>query len=117
MTHNQYVFAVKKAPKYNELDVFVSDMLASVAFLPSEDDAAAEPEMSLVSELHMIWMVLAAPFCEFFKELDMTQKECADRFLIPYRTVQNWVGGINRCAPYTRLMMAELCGLIKRDEL
>lgn len=41
----------------------------------------------------------------------LTQANFAQRFVIPLRTLESWLGGTNACPPYTRLMLAKLCGL------
>ena len=44
----------------------------------------------------------------------LSQRELAERFGIPRRTVEDWCRGIATPANYTRLMMAELLGLVER---
>ena len=38
-------------------------------------------------------------------EYQMSRREFAEYFNIPYRTVQNWELGCRRCPPYLREMM------------
>ena len=42
---------------------------------------------------------------ELRKQSGMTQKQFADYFEIPYRTVQNWEGGVNKCPEYLLKLM------------
>lgn len=42
---------------------------------------------------------------------DLTIKEVSDQFGIPYRTVQNWAGGISTPPNYTLIMMYNLLDL------
>lgn len=44
-------------------------------------------------------------------EAKALQANFAQRFVIPLRTLESWLGGTNTCPPYTRLMLAKLCGL------
>ena len=55
--------------------------------------------------------ILAVPFRDLLKAMDLTQTECCRRFEIPLRTVQHWANGDRECPPYVRLMMAELTGI------
>lgn len=47
------------------------------------------------------------------KAVGLTQAGLAQRFCIPKRTVEDWCRGVRTCAPYIRLMMCELLGLIE----
>lgn len=47
---------------------------------------------------------------------NLTQAALAARFQIPKRTVEDWCTGRRTCAPYIRLMMCELLGLIQHPE-
>ena len=49
----------------------------------------------------------------------MTQKQFADYFLIPKRTVENWEGGINSCPEYLKCLIEYKLikeGLIKEEK-
>lgn len=41
----------------------------------------------------------------------LNQRELAERFGIPRRTVEDWCRGVRQCPPYVRLMMQECLGL------
>ena len=113
MTTEQRCLAASEAANYSDPDAFVSDMILSSAFLPPEDEAA-EPDLSQIPGLRLIWGAVHAPFREFLATLDMTQSECSRRFGIPLKTVQNWASSSptarRECPVYVRLMMAELAG-------
>ena len=47
-------------------------------------------------------------FKEIVKQSNMTIKELAQRFDIPYRTAQNWNSGQRLCVPYILKMMCEI---------
>lgn len=51
---------------------------------------------------------------EICKAAGMTQTAVAERFGIPRRTMEDWCRGVSKCPIYTRLMMQECLGLIKR---
>lgn len=42
---------------------------------------------------------------ELRKQTGMTQKQFADYFEIPHRTVQNWEGNVNKCPEYLLKLM------------
>ena len=54
------------------------------------------------------------PFAQFLSERNLKMKYVSERFNIPYRTVQNWKAGINRCPDYVLNMMQELIGIDKK---
>ena len=47
---------------------------------------------------------------EIAKKANLSQRKLAERFHIPYRTMEDWCRGINGCPLYTRLMMQECLG-------
>ena len=65
-------------------------------------------------ELANIHCVANTSFRGFLKEIKLTQTECARRFAIPLRTVQNWATDTRPCPEYVKLMIAEIMGLIER---
>jgi len=52
------------------------------------------------------------PFRDLLSAMGLNQANCARRFNIPLRTVQNWAGELRQAPPYVRLMMAEITGLL-----
>lgn len=46
------------------------------------------------------------------EEAGLTQRDLAERFFIPRRTVEDWCRGVRTPPDYVRLMMQELLGLI-----
>ena len=44
----------------------------------------------------------------------LTQAAFSERFCVPLRTIEEWVGGRRTPPPYVKLMMAELIGAIER---
>lgn len=45
----------------------------------------------------------------------LNQRELAERFGIPRRTVEDWCRGVRQCPSYVRLMMQECLGLYHPD--
>ena len=51
------------------------------------------------------------------KAAGLTQKSMADRMLIPFRTIQDWEGGLHAPPPYVqRFVLNELESLTKEKE-
>lgn len=92
-------------------DVFVSEWATSSLFLDPEDEGDIPAE--LIQWLSQLWDVAHMSLPEIRATTGLSQNKMADRFCIPRRTVQNWEQR-GTCPDYTRLMMAEILGLIKR---
>lgn len=56
-----------------------------------------------------------SPFRQLLSDLGMSQAECARRYGIPYRTVQNWAEGVNACPPYLMEMIRKIDRLERPD--
>lgn len=46
----------------------------------------------------------------------MSQRKLAERFGIPYRTMENWCEGRRKCPDYVKMMMQEILGLITTQD-
>lgn len=62
------------------------------------------------SDVNMTNDPAVTPFADFLLRNNIKIKKIAERFGIPYRTVQNWKYGINKCPDYVLNMMQELIG-------
>lgn len=56
-----------------------------------------------------------SPFRQMLSDLHMSQAECARRYGIPYRTVQNWALGVNACPVYLMDMIRKIEWLERPD--
>ncbi|MGN0266894.1 MAG: helix-turn-helix domain-containing protein [Lachnospiraceae bacterium] len=50
------------------------------------------------------------PFAAFLSGNNLTMKKASALFGIPYRTVQNWKSGVNKCPDYVLAMMKKILG-------
>lgn len=105
MTHHEFALVVGEMENYTDCDAFVSDLALSSMWGEEADIAA------LADELGTIWDVVHMSFNELRARTGMTQTAFAERFCIPRRTVENWSGRTS-CPLYTKLMMADLLGLL-----
>ena len=107
MTDKQFCQAFREARQYSDPDAFASDVALSDIFPAVEDNDLP----ALVEELHHVWRYAHITVREIVQHTGLTQANFAQRFVIPLRTLESWLGGTSACPPYTRLMLAKLCDL------
>lgn len=107
MTDKQFYSAFRAAQQYSDPDVFASVVALSDIFPADEDDDL----QALAEELRHVWRYAHITVREIVQHTGLTQANFAHRFVIPLRTLESWLGGTNACPPYTRLMLAKLCGI------
>lgn len=104
LTDKQIYTLFSDAAGSPDADAFAADAALS---LTDPTDPEQGVDLDLFRQLHTLWQIANAPFRELLGLLGLNQTQCATRFCIPLRTVQDWAGG-RRAAPlYLRLMMAE----------
>lgn len=109
MTEKQIYRLFGEAANYADPEAFASD--AALSLLDPEDPGQ-EIDMGLYAQLQVLWSVANDPFRRLLERMELNQSQCATRFCIPLRTVQDWAGGRRTSPPYVRLMMAEAVGLL-----
>ena len=45
---------------------------------------------------------------EIAQAAGLSMRKLAERFQIPYRTMENWSAGVNQCPEYIKKMMCEI---------
>lgn len=110
MNDKQIYIFYGETGNYTDPNAYASDVALSML---DPEDAEQKIDMELFEQLRTLWHVANDPFKDMLERMGLNQTQCATRFCIPLRTVQNWAGEINACPPYTRLMMAEASGIIK----
>lgn len=106
MTDKQFYAAFRTAQQYSDPDAFASDVALDIF-----PDVATEDLPDLAEELRHVWRYAHITVREIVQHTGLSQTDFAYRFAIPLRSVQNWISGSRDCPPYTRLMLARLCGL------
>lgn len=106
MTDKQFYAAFRAAQQYSAPDAFASDVALDIF-----PDVATEDFPDLAEELRHVWRYAHITVREIVQHTGLSQTDFAYRFAIPLRSVQNWISGSRDCPPYTRLMLARLCGL------
>lgn len=90
---------------------FISDWALS-SIWEDRPDADIPPEH--VSQLGSIWDASHRSVREIAKLSGLSQRKLAERFCIPYRSIEDWCRGLHNPPDYVRLMMQECLGLIDR---
>lgn len=91
-------------------ETFVSDWALSSIWCDSDnDDIPAER----LDQIGKVWDAANRSIMEIAEAAGLSHRKLAERFGIPYRTVENWCSG-NRTPPdYVLLMMQECLGLVR----
>lgn len=82
-----------------------------------KDSADAEVPNQRISDLGALWDVAHASIREIRAYTGLTRTNFALRYLIPYRTVENWERGDSQCPDYVRLLLAQVTGYYRRPEV
>lgn len=109
MTINQYHAAVAEVANYTDQNSYISDLALSAIW---GDPGCADIPATRVEQLGEIWDA----YHRSVKEIAAAGLSCrklAERFCVPYRTMEDWSAGKSTCPIYTRLMMQECLGLLK----
>lgn len=111
MTNKQFLLCVSECGNYLSREEYVSDLAQSSMW----DDA---PETLIPQErleaLEKIWDAVNRNIKDIASESGMSQRKLAERFCIPYRTMEDWCAEKRECKLYDRLMMQECLGLLQR---
>lgn len=110
---NDHTFSIlwAEALTTSDRDAYVSDWALSSIWA---DAPEAEISQDRIDYLGRLWDVAHMGVREICKASKLSQVALSQRFGIPYRTIQNWCGDVNKCPDYVRLMMAECLGLIQK---
>lgn len=114
MTDKQYSICVTEAQNYTDRDAYISDMALSSVWGDSSDTQISQDRLE---QLGSIYDAVHRSVKDIAAAAGLSVRAMAIRFCIPQRTVENWycVGKSARdCPLYTRLMMQECLGLLKR---
>lgn len=107
VTDKQFYAAFRAAQQYSDPGPFASSIALSDIFPAVDGDDLP----TLIEELRHVWRYAHITVREIVQHTGLTQADFAQRFVIPQRTVESWCTGDRACPPYTRLMLAKLCGL------
>ena len=113
LTDKQIYTYLGETAEYTDRDAFASDVAVSVYDAAGLSDDIAP---AFVEQLARLWDVIRLPFRDLLAAFGIGQTACSRRFCISIKTVQRWCSASDNyareCAPYIRLMMAELLGYL-----
>lgn len=111
MTDKQYSICLSEIQNYTDRDAYISDLALSSIW---GDEPGANIPSDRIEVLGQIYDAAHRSVKDIAAAAGMSSRKLAERFCIPYRTMENWCGGKSICADYTRMMMQECLGLIKK---
>lgn len=111
MTDKQFCFCVAETANYTDRDAYVSDLALSSIWADSED--APVPE-SRIAVLAGIWDASRRTVKQIAVASGLSCRKLAERFCIPYRTMEDWAAGRRESPLYVRLMMQEALAILAR---
>ena len=114
MTDKQYSICVTEAQNYTDRDAYISDMALSSMWGDSPDTPIPQDRLE---QMGTIYDAVHRSVKDIAAAAGLSVRAMAIRFCIPQRTVEGWccTGKSARdCPLYTRLMMQECLGLLKR---
>lgn len=111
MTNKQFYICVGEATCYADRDSFISDFALSSMW---EDDETSEIPPERIAALGEIYEACHRSIKDIASAAGLSNRKLAERFCIPYRTVEDWSAGKRECALYMRLMMQECLGILRR---
>ena len=113
LTDKQINTYIEETAAYTSREAFASDVSISAYDAAGLTDDI-DPEF--VEQVARLWDVIRLPFRDLLAAFGIGQTACARRFCIGVKTVQRWCSAsdsyVRECAPYIRLMMAELLGYL-----
>lgn len=111
MTNKQFFVCVAEIDNYSDPAAYVSGLALSSMWGDAEDDAIPQERIEFLSQL---WDAFHRSVKEIAAAAGMSQRSLAERFCVPYRTMEDWCTGKRACKLYDRLMMQECLGLLQR---
>ena len=116
MTNKRFSVCVAEIDNYSDRDAYVSDLALLSMWGDAEDAAIPQERIEFLTKL---WDACHRSVKDIAAAAGLSQRKLAERFCIPYRTVECWCGSrtspsARSCPLYTRLMMQECLGLLHR---
>lgn len=109
MTDTQFAACVRAVPAYADVDAYVSDLALSSMWGDAE---TADIPAARIDQLRAIYTAVNRPVRAIVAAAGLSQRKLAERFMIPYRTMEDWCRGVRECPAYVRLMIQECLGLL-----
>ena len=107
-----YQTCLSEAQNYTDRDAYIGDLALSSIW---GDDEAADIPQERLDWLGQLYDAAHRSVKEIAAAAGLSQRKLAERFAVPYRTMENWCGGKRECPVYVKMMMQELLGLVRHD--
>lgn len=104
MNEKQFARCVKELKKYSDREAYISDICSYPMWETTQDEK--------VTDVSRIWDAAHRNVKDISELAGISQRKMAERFGIPYRTMENWSEGKRKCPVYVLLMMQECMGII-----
>ena len=111
MTDKQYSFCINEVKNYTDRDAYISDLSLSSIWGDAADSGIPSDR---IDQLGILYDADHRSVRDIAAVARLSQRKLAERFCIPYRTVEDWCAGRRSCPDYVRMMMQECLGLLKR---
>lgn len=109
MTINQYRACIKEVFAYTDRDSYISDLALSEIWGDAPEDPIPDARLAA---LGMIWDAAHRTVPEIARAAGLSNRKLAERFCIPYRTVEDWAADRRDSPLYVRLMLQQCLGLL-----
>ena len=109
MTNSQYRACIAEVANYTDPDAYVSDLALSEIWADAEDAPIPDER---VEALRKLWDAYHRTVGQIAAAAGLSSRKLAERFCIPYRTMEDWTAGRREPPLHVRLMMQEILGLL-----
>lgn len=109
MTDKQFYALFGEALSSTDRDDFVSAWALSSIW---DDAPDTDIPKGRLTHLVSIWDAAHRSVRDITVASELSQRKLAERFCIPYRTMEDWCRGLRTPPDYVRLMMQRLLGLV-----
>lgn len=106
MTNKQRLECIREMGAYTDRDAYVSDLALSSVWADDDDDAESPQER--IDELSDLWDAWHCTVKDIAAAAGMSCRKLAERFGIPYRTMEGWSSGKRVPPDYILAMMREI---------
>lgn len=104
-----YKLCVSEASEYADRDAFVSDLALSTEWGDHDDD---DIPAERIAWLGQIYDATHRDLRSVLSVTGLNQKELANRYDIPLRSIENWCRGVSSPPPYLLMLIQESLGLV-----
>lgn len=111
MTDKQFLACCQEIENYQDKDAYISDMALSSIWEDAPETGITQDRIAAIGG---IWDAYHRSIKDIADASGLSQRKLAERFFIPYRTVEDWSAGKRTPPAYVRLMMQECIGMLNR---